>query len=130
MAWSCQRGVRFDNYIYLRTYHDGYKMLEPEMLFDLAKDPHQLQDLAPQLPEVVQRAGALLKEWEQAMARTSPNGLDPMQTVLREGGPFHTRGELPRYLERLRATGRAHHAETLAARHLAANQATSPVVSS
>jgi choline-sulfatase len=37
--------------------------------------------------------------------------------VLREGGAFHTRGQLPAYLEQLRATGRARHAETLAARH-------------
>ena len=29
----------------------------------------------------------------------------------------NSRGELPRYLERLRATGRGHHAERLAARH-------------
>jgi hypothetical protein len=40
-----------------------------------------------------------------------------MMTVLREGGPYHTRGFLPSYLERLRATGRAHHAEHLAALH-------------
>jgi hypothetical protein len=40
-----------------------------------------------------------------------------MMTVLREGGPHHTRGQLPAYLARLRATGRAHHAESLAARH-------------
>jgi hypothetical protein len=38
-------------------------------------------------------------------------------TVLREGGPFHTRGRLPAYLERLRATDRSAHAERLAARH-------------
>lgn len=43
--------------------------------------------------------------------------IDPMMTVLREGGSFHTRGQLPTYLERLRATGHAHHAERLAALH-------------
>ena len=32
-------------------------------------------------------------------------------TVLREGGPFHVRGQLPAYLERPRATGRAEWAE-------------------
>jgi hypothetical protein len=40
-----------------------------------------------------------------------------MLTVLREGGPFHTRGELPAYLGRLRASGRVHHARALAACH-------------
>jgi len=29
-----------------------------------------------------------------------------MDVVMAEGGPFHTRGELPDYLGRLRATGR------------------------
>jgi choline-sulfatase len=48
---------------------------------------------------------------------TSHTNVDPMMTVLREGGSFHTRGELPAYLKRLRATGRAHHAERLARLH-------------
>jgi arylsulfatase A-like enzyme len=37
-AWSCQRGIRFDRYLCLRTYHDGYKQLEPIMLLDLEND--------------------------------------------------------------------------------------------
>jgi choline-sulfatase len=41
-----------------------------------------------------------------------------LMIVLREGGPFHTRGALPAYLKRLRETGRGHHAGRLAARHL------------
>ena len=40
-----------------------------------------------------------------------------MKTVLREGGPYHTRGRLPSYVKRLRETGRTHHAEALASRH-------------
>ncbi len=40
-----------------------------------------------------------------------------MLTVLREGGPFHIRGMLPLYVERLRATGRAGDAGALLARH-------------
>ena len=51
------------------------------------------------------------------MALTSTHDVDPMMTVLREGGAFHTRGMLPRYLERLRATGRAQHARHLAELH-------------
>jgi len=38
-------------------------------------------------------------------------------TVMREGGPFHCRGELPAYLARLRATGRAEAARALEERH-------------
>jgi hypothetical protein len=48
---------------------------------------------------------------------TSEADVDPLMTVLREGGPFYTRGFLSRYLERLRATGRAQHAQRLARIH-------------
>jgi len=66
---------------------------------------------------VTDHAMALLADWHQEMVSTSQYNVDPMMTVLREGGPFHTRGRLPAYLERLRATGRARHAEQLAMRH-------------
>jgi choline-sulfatase len=116
-AWSCQRGVRFDNYLCLRTYHDGYKDFEPVMLFDLEADPHEQHNLVAERPQVAERAMTLLASWQHEMMLTSPANVDPLMTVLREGGPFHTRGMLPGYLARLRATGRAHHAERLAARH-------------
>jgi choline-sulfatase len=116
-AWSCQRGVRFEDYLCLRTYHDGYKQLEPVMLFDLSADPHEERDLSTERPDLVQRAMGLLEGWLHEMALTSPSDVDPMMTVLREGGPFHTRGMLPGYLAHLRATGRNSHAERLASRH-------------
>jgi hypothetical protein len=50
------------------------------------------------------------------MAVSSSHDVDPMLNVLREE-PFHVRGELPTYLERLRSTGRSHHADRLASRH-------------
>jgi len=116
-AWSCQRGIRFDDYLCLRTYHDGYKQLEQVMLFDLADDPHEQHDLAVGQPDIVDHAMALLADWHHKMVSISQHDVDPMMTVLLEGGPLHTRGQLPAYLERLRATGRAHHAERLATRH-------------
>lgn len=120
-AWAVQRGVRFNHagqeYLCLRTYHDGHKMLDPVMLFNLTSDPHEEHTLANSQPELVQKALAMLEDWYQHMLITSRHNVDPLMTVMREGGPFHTRGELPAYLERLRSTGRAHHAERLAARH-------------
>ncbi|CAA9573417.1 MAG: Sulfatase [uncultured Thermomicrobiales bacterium] len=116
-AWACQRGVRFDQYLLLRSYHDGYKDLEPVMLWDLSADPHEQHDLAPQRPDLVERGLGLLATWYGEMALSGRHDADPMMTVLREGGPLHTRGMLPNYLARLRATGRAHHAERLAGRH-------------
>ena len=116
-AWSCQRSVRFEDYICLRTYHDGYKQLEPLMLFNLRDDAHEQRDLAAESPAVVDRAMGMLEEWHLEMASTSRSGVDPMLTVLREGGSFHTRGMLAEYAARLRATGRARHADRLLARH-------------
>ncbi|MEM9489834.1 MAG: sulfatase, partial [Myxococcota bacterium] len=43
--------------------------------------------------------------------------VDPMWTVLREGGPKHTRGQLSGYLDRLRRTERGRWADRLAAAH-------------
>ena len=120
-AWAVQRGVRFDHeghaYIALRTYHDGHKMMDPVMLFDLTDDPYETHDLAAERPDLVAHAMGLLADWQDEMMRTGTNDVDPLMTVLCEGGPFHTRGQLPAYLERLKRTGRAEHAERLAARH-------------
>ena len=116
-AWSCQRSVRFDDYICLRTYHDGYKQLEPVMLYDLSSDPHEQRDISGERPDLVDRAMGMLASWYEQMAATSRSDVDPMMTVLREGGPFHTRGKLSAYADRLRATGRARHAERLVGLH-------------
>lgn len=120
-TWACQRGVRFvfegQNYLFLRTYHDGFKELEPLMLFNLDTDYHLQNDLAAQKPDIVERAKSLLEGWYTDQMMTSDHGVDPMMTVLHEGGPFYTRGYLARYMTRLNATGRTHHAERLARLH-------------
>jgi arylsulfatase A-like enzyme len=116
-AWACQRGVRFDRYMLLRSYHDGYKELEPIMLWDLAEDPHEQHDLAPGRPDLVEHGLSLLARWYDEMALTGREDVDPLATVLREGGPYHCRGMLGTYLARLRATGRAQAAERLARLH-------------
>ena len=117
-AWSCQRGVRFGEYLYLRTWHDGYHgHWADEMLFDVVQDPHETNDLwEADTPNF--RAGAsLLAEWtSEQLDRT---GLaDPIDAVRNEGGPFHVRKQLGPYLERLRATGPENWAEVLATRTL------------
>jgi len=116
-AWSCQRAVRFGDFICIRSYHDGYHGFPEVMLFDVKRDPHEQRDLAGSRPAEVKRAAKLLEEWHAEMMRTASQPVDPMETVLREGGPLHTRGHLPRYLERLRNTGRTQWADRLAAAH-------------
>lgn len=116
-AWSCQRSVRFDQYVCIRTYHDGLKEFEPIMLFDLDTDPHEQNNLAAAHPEIVNQAMAYLADWEQEMRLQSPSGVDPMMTVLKEGGPFHTRGQVSGYIERLEQMGAHEQAERLRQKH-------------
>jgi choline-sulfatase len=117
-AWTCQRGVRFGDHLYLRTLHDGYHAAWPEeMLFDVAADPHEQTDLAGAEPAVVKEAADVLDTWKATQLDRSLVTVDPMDTVLAEGGPFHVRGHLAGYLERLEATGRGQWVDTLVARH-------------
>ena len=112
-AWTCQRSVRFDDWIAIRTYHDGYHPFPEWMLFDIAEDPHETNDLALDQPGVIERASGRLDDWYTEMDAA----VDPMQTVLAEGGPFHVRGQLGKYVERLRETEREHWAKALEERH-------------
>ncbi|PTX64959.1 arylsulfatase A-like enzyme [Melghirimyces profundicolus] len=114
-AWACQRGVRFGDWLFLRTYHTGLKDLKPTMLFHLREDPHQTKDRAPDRPDIVGEGKARLESWLADTMVDSVKNMDPMWTVLREGGPFHTRGMLESYGRWLRETGRGEHAEYLEA---------------
>lgn len=116
-AWTCQRGVRFDDWMLINTLHGGYHLFDDVMLFDLATDPFEQRNVAAQRADVVARGLTLLSQWHAAMIRNAARGRDPLENVLLEGGPFHVRGELPAYLERLRATGRGGLATALAERY-------------
>ena len=113
-AWSCQRGVRFGPWILIRTYHDGLKDFPPLMLFNVEEDPHETQNLAGERPDIVNQGLAYLELWHGDMMASSEIQQDPMWTVIREGGPYHVRGDfLAEYCKRLRETGRGHHADKL-----------------
>ena len=116
-AHTCQRSVRFDDYLCLRSYHDGFHDFPSVMLFDLRHDPHEQVNLADERPDVVGRAMTLLDQWHGQMLRTASHPVDPMRTVLAEGGPYHARQPLTPFLEHLRQTGRAAAAGRLAAAH-------------
>jgi hypothetical protein len=60
---------------------------------------------------------SLLTDWQETMMLTADRDVDPMMTVLREGGPWQVRGQLPHYLARLRATGRDEAARRLEREH-------------
>ena len=106
-AHVCQRSVRFDNWIYIYSYHDGYHLFPDEMLFDIDNDPHEQYNVASKHPEICKLAAYYLHKWYDSMMRTGETGVDPLWVVMREGGPFHTKGALNGYSNRLKGTDRA-----------------------
>ncbi len=118
-AHVCQRSARFGPWLYMRTYHDGYHLFPDEMLFNLEQDPHEQRDLAAVNEAERLRGAALLQTWHDRMMATMPDGytVDPMRTVLAEGGPFHARGQLAAYCNYLEQTGRGWAIPELKRRH-------------
>ncbi len=112
-AWSCQRGVRWDDWVLLRNYHSGMKNFRPYMLFNVAEDPHEQNDLAEQRPDVVNQGIRTLEAWHADMMATSESRIDPLWTVMAQGGPYHTRYAVDDYIEHLRETGRPEAADWL-----------------
>ena len=129
-AHVCQRSVRFNDgnrrWLYIRTYHDGYHLFPDEMLYDLTADPQEQDDVAADHPAVVREAVYRLSHWHEAQMRKMPQDkVDPLWTVIAEGGPFHASkrknfGQPPSlegYLKRLEETGRAKGAAALREKH-------------
>ena len=76
------------------------------MLFNVKEDPHQLRNLAKERPDLVARGAKIILDWVEDNMKVSIYDTDPMWTVMREGGPEHSRGEIGAYRERLRGTAR------------------------
>ncbi|MBP5198660.1 MAG: sulfatase [Lachnospiraceae bacterium] len=117
MAHVCQRSARFGDWLYIRTYHDGFHLFDREMLFNLKEDIHEKNDVKDKYPEICAKGAKIILDWHDRAMLTSPYTLDPMWTVLEEGGPFHVRGELEHYCRRLEETGRKEGADELRKRH-------------
>lgn len=116
-AHVCQRSVRFGPWLHMRTYHDGFRLFPDEMLFDVEHDPHEQHEVAAEHPDVCRQAASHLSEWHASMMKSMPHAVDPLWTVMREGGPAHTRGMLEYYCERLKASGREYAIPELRRRH-------------
>ncbi|WP_178021423.1 sulfatase [uncultured Paenibacillus sp.] len=113
----CQRSVRFGDWLYMRTYHDGYHLFPKEMLYNLKVDPFEQRDVAPEHPEVCMQAVYRLNDWHDDMMASMTYDVDPLWTVIQEGGPYHAKGHLPYYVKHLEQTGRADAISELKKRH-------------
>lgn len=106
-AHGCQRSVLFGDYMYVRTYQDGFHLLPDELLYNIKKDPHQQHDLSKQLPDILHEGAYRLMHWHDDMMRTSDSQIDPMWTVFHEDGPIHASfRKLRPYLKWLHEQGR------------------------
>lgn len=113
MAHVCQRSAVFGDWLYMRTYHDGYHLFDKEMLFNLKEDVHEQKDVKDKYPEVCAKGAKIILDWQDQAMSTSRFTEDPMWTVLSEGGPYHARGHFEEYRERLINTGRLEGAKRL-----------------
>ncbi|MCL2096945.1 MAG: sulfatase [Oscillospiraceae bacterium] len=119
MAHVCQRSARFGDWLYIRTYHDGFHLFDDEMLFNIKDDPYEQSDLKNKFPDICAKGAKIILDWHDDMMKKniatsmSSSTADPMWTVLQEGGPEHTKGALDGYIKRLRETGRSEGADRL-----------------
>lgn len=108
-AWACQRAARWDDFIMIKTYHSGFKNYPEIMLFNLKDDPHEENNLADKHPELVQKGLSIIENWHAEEMKRSDCNIDPLWTVMKEGGPFHANfndKKYNNYLKRLENTGR------------------------
>jgi hypothetical protein len=117
MAHVCQRSAVFDDWLYIRTYHCGFHLFDDEMLYNLKDDVYERNDVKKTHPEICMKGAKIILDWHDAMMKKSVSEIDPLWTVLKEGGPFHTVGQLEGYIKRLHRTNRSEGAAELAEKY-------------
>ena len=117
-AHGCQRSVRWDDWIYIRTWHDGYHCFDEEMLFNLKDDPHEQNNVIADFSGIADIGREKYEQWHQEMMSSMPDGYteDPMDIVLRET-PCHCLHDMKDYSERLKETGRGDSVVVIKERH-------------
>lgn len=90
-AHVCQRSVRFGDWLYIRSYHDGHNNFPKEMLFHLTEDPYEQVNLAEERRDICKEAVYILNEWHDEMMSSMDYDVDPLWTVMNEGGPTHAK---------------------------------------
>ena len=121
MAHVCQRSARFGDWLYMRTYHDGFHLFPKEMLYNVDDDPYEQEDVSEKYPEICAKGAKMILDWHDEQMAKSESQIDPLWTVIREGGPYHTIGHLDSYLEQLEKTGRHDGARALREKYLKNN---------
>lgn len=118
MAHVCQRSARFGDWLYVRSYHDGFHLFDREMLYNLKTDVHEQKDVKDEHPEICAQGAKIILDWHDKAMIESPYTQDPLWTVMKENGPYHTWNSLPAYLKRLEETGRKEGVDKLRERYM------------
>lgn len=118
MAHVCQRSVRMGDYLYMRTYHDGYHFFPKHMLYNVKEDPHLQRNVIDRHPEIKLQAESILFDWIDTQMLKMDIKQDPLWIVMSEGGPFHANGNLERYCQNhLTKTNRTEYIEAYKKTH-------------
>lgn len=120
--YSCQRAVRTDDWLFIRTYHPGLFPFDEEILYDMASDPHQTRNVAHEHPGVVRELDRLRQTWVDRNLDKMDGRPDPLMEVARSGGPYRYVSR-DAWLDRLRAKGRGRDVEDLRQRIVSAQAA-------
>ena len=88
------------------------------MLFNVKDDPYEQRDISGAHPEICAQGAKLILDWHDEQMAKSKSQIDPLWTVLAEGGPHHTIGYLESYLEYLEKTGRHDGARALREKYM------------
>ncbi len=115
---TCQRSVRSGDWLYTRTYHDGYNCFPDQQLYHVVRDPHQVENLCDSSSQIVNELDRILEEWKHEMVSRMPypGTRDPMDVVLEEGGPLRG-NSLGTLIDNLLASGRDHDAQMMRDRY-------------
>jgi arylsulfatase A-like enzyme len=83
-TWQAKRGIRTDDWKYIRCWDPGIYPRAGRELYDLAADPDEQRDLSMERPDIVAAMDARMNGWldAQLAGRT-----DPMEEVIEVGLP-------------------------------------------